>query len=222
MTGSDAETLSAGSFTSINRGRLRLRGHELPRTFLDRSGQKYCPVCVEKDHDIHRRTWGRALWQIDSIHVCADHGVVLGRLGNADYPRSQHDFAGRMVDHQQLVERRTPAEVGRSARNFARYLSNRLLKDDSGNKHSWLDDLPVDVAARFCENIGALVTHGSETRPHDLEHRDLIAVGAAGIEVCQKGPDAVWEAYDDIRRRSPNAKGGFSVDFGFYIRWLQR
>ncbi len=222
LTGADAETLSVNSFASVGQSFFRFRGHDLPKLFLDRSGLKFCPVCVEADHDKYGRTWGRALWQINPLHVCPHHGVVLGRLSKVDYPRCPHDFAGRISDHRKRVADAISVGAGRTATSFARYLSRRFFQKNNRNSFSWLDNLPVDAAARLCENIGALITNGAKVCPQDLEHKDLIAAGAAGYEICQQGSDAIWEVYDTIRRRSPNVKGGFSVDFGFYIRWLQR
>lgn len=222
LTGASVETLSANSFAAVTGGLFRLRAHDLPKTFLDRSGLKYCPICVENDRATQGRTWGRAIWQINPIRVCAQHGVVLERFDQAQYPRSPHDFAVRIADHRKRVADETPTDAGRSACQFARYLSRRLFNKACPECSSWLNELPVDVAARLCENIGVLIVHGAERHSQSLEPKRLIAAGAAGFEICEQGPDAVSDVYETIRRTSPNAKGGFSVDFGFYVQWLHR
>lgn len=213
LTGANADALSLNSFASVNGGLFRLRGHDLPKTFLDRSGLKYCPICVENNRETQGRTWGRAIWQINPIRACAEHGVVLERLDQAQYPRSPHDFAGRIADHRKRIADKTPTDAGRGASQFARYLSRRLFNKACPECSAWLNELPVDVAARLCENIGALIIHGAARHSQSLEPKQLIAAGAAGFEICQQGPDAVTGVYEAVRRTSSNAKGGFSVDF---------
>lgn len=112
LTGVDAETLATDSFAPVGDGFFRFRGHDLPRSFLDRSALKFCPICIRADRDSHGRTWGRALWQIDALHVCPDHGAMLGALEPPDYPRCPHDFAGRVADHRALLGAEPAVELG--------------------------------------------------------------------------------------------------------------
>lgn len=65
------------------------------------------------------------MWQIDSLHVCPDHGMLLGGLDPPDYPRCPHDFAGRLADHLVLFGE-DAVEVGDEAVRYARMLSDRL------------------------------------------------------------------------------------------------
>lgn len=220
LTGADAEALAAGSFAPVGDGFFRFRGCDLPLSFLERSALKYCPVCMTNDRDLHGRTWGRALWQIDPLRVCPVHGVMLDVLEPPDYPRCPHDFAGRTADHRALTDEVPVVEVGDNAAHFARYLSDRL--HGCGKGHSWLDGMAVDVAARLCENVGILIHTGPAARPGALDRRSMIAAGASGFAICAQGTDALWDVYESIRRRSSSSKGGFYADFGFYTRWLQR
>ncbi|WP_084637842.1 TniQ family protein [Paracoccus sp. J55] len=221
LTGTDTERLAKNSFAPIGDSSFRLQGSNLPRSFLDRSALKFCPICIKADQDNHGRTRGRALWQIDSLHVCPDHDVLLGRLDPPDYPRCPHDFAGRLADNRVLVGE-AAVEAGDEAVRYARMLSDRLHAPRQSARHSWLDALPIEVVARLCENIGTLINVGPEARPGSLNRKDLVAVGASGFAACVQGPDALREAYDGIRRSSRSTKGGFYADFGFYTRWLQR
>lgn len=147
--------------------------------------------------------------------------MLLGGLDPPDYPRCPHDFAGRLADHRVLVGE-DAVEAGGEAVRYARMLSDRLHAPSQSISRSWLDALPIDVAARLCENIGALVNVGPEARPGVLDRKDLVAVGASGFAICVQGPEALREVYDGIRRSSRSTKGGFYADFGFYTRWLQR
>ena len=220
LTGIDAERLAKDSFRPLADGFFQFRGHDLPRPFLDRSTLKYCPVCIKNDRNDHGRTWGRALWQIDALHVCPDHGVILDQLEMPEYPRCPHDFAGRVAERRSGFDMNPAVEAGDAAARFARYLSDRLHR--RGKSHSWLDGMPVDVAARLCENVGILINAGPAARPGALDRKGMIEAGASGFAICARGPAELWEVYDSIRRRSSSAKGGFYADFGFYTRWLQR
>ncbi|RDD72765.1 TniQ family protein [Paracoccus versutus] len=222
LIGVDAETLAADSFAPLGDGFLRFRGHDLPRSFLDRSVLKFCPICVGADRDSHGRTWGRGLWQIDSLHVCPDHGAMLEGLEPPDYPRCPHDFAGRIADHRGRVDAVMAPGAGYDATRFARYLSDRLHHQYHHDIPSWLDNLPVDVAARLCENVGALSNLGPDACPKVLTLNERVDAAATGFAICAQGPDVLREIYDTARRNSPSVKGGLHADFGFYIRWLQR
>ena len=222
LTGADPEALVAGSFAPVGDGFFRFRGRNLPLSFLDRSALKYCPLCVANDRDVHGRTWGRALWQLDSLQVCPVHGVMLSLLAPPDYPRCPHDFAGRIADHRALIDAVAALDVSKEATCFARYLSDRLHGHDPHNGASWLDGLPLDVAARLCENVGTLVTAGPQSHPKALDRKRMIEASASGFAISAEGPDALSNVYDSIRRRSESSKGGFYADFGFYTRWLQR
>ncbi|WP_220269855.1 hypothetical protein, partial [Paracoccus lutimaris] len=139
-----------------------------------------------------------------------------------DYPRCPHDFAGRIADHRALSDAGPVVEMGENAARFARYLSDRLHGHDPHNGASWLDGLPLDVAARLCENVGTLVTAGPQSHPKALDRKRMIEAGASGFAICAEGPDALSDVYESVRRRSQSLKGGFYADFGFYTRWLQR
>lgn len=226
LTGAGPEALAAGSFAPVGDGFFRFSGRDLPLSFLDRSVLKYCPVCVTNDRDVHGRTWGRALWQLNSLQVCPAHSLMLDALAPPDYPRCPHDFAGRIADHRALIDAFPVVEVSENAARFARYLTDRLHGHGDHCCDSWLDGFPLDVAARLCENVGTLVEAGPNQHPKALDRKSMIDVGASGFAICVKGPDALRDVYDSIRRRSPSSKGGFYADFGFIpdgcSAWLNR
>lgn len=147
---------------------------------------------------------------------------MLDVLAPPDYPRCPHDFAGRIADDRALIDAVPAVEVGENAARFARYLSDRLHGHDPRSGASWLGGLPLDVAARLCENVGTLVTADPNSHPKALDRKRMIEAGALGFAICAEGPDALWDIYESIRRRSSSSKGGFYADFGFYTRWLQR
>lgn len=78
------------------------------------------------------------------------------------------------------------------------------------------------MAARLCENVGALDNLGPDAHPKVLTLNERVDAAAAGFGICAQGPDAMREVYDTVRRRSQSTKGGFYADFGFYSCWLQR
>ncbi|WP_323009554.1 TniQ family protein [Paracoccus sp. (in: a-proteobacteria)] len=222
LTGTDIGALAANSFLPVDGGFFRLRDSDLPKFFLNRPVLKFCPVCVRADHDAHGRTWGRPLWQIDPLWVCPVHGVLLEALEPPDYPRCPHDFAGRIADHRDRVRTSEAVQMAGEAQCFARYISDRLYHHLHRKSLPWLDGLPIDVAARLCENLGILVRLGATTHPKAPDPQVRAEAGALGFAICAEGPDALWDAYETIRRNSPNPKGGFYTDFGFYSTWLQR
>lgn len=220
LTGADSRQLAAHSLMPTGDGGFHLGGHNLPRSFLDRSTLKLCPLCAQADIVDHGRTGGRAEWQIDPLNVCPLHGVLFHALPLPDYPRCPHDFAGRMAEGS--IDGGPVAEAGTQPWRFARYLSDRLLRPCHDESSAWLDALPIDVAARLCENVGILMLHGPDTQLKALDREARVQACATGFTICAEGPDALKEAYDSIRRQSSSQRGGFYADFGFFTRWLQR
>lgn len=222
LAGTDADVLVENSYAPVGDSSFAFRGSNLTRSFLDRSALKFCPICVEADRDSQGRTWGRALWQLDPLHVCPHHCVLLGALGLPDYPRCPHDFAGRLADRGPSFPCNHTEKVGDNAADFARYLGARFYQSGDYPRLALLDDLPVDVLARLCENVGILVTLGPAAQPKALSPGARAAASGCGFAICSQGPDTLSEAYESIRRSSTNDRGGFYADFGFFTRWLQR
>ncbi|WP_136653285.1 TniQ family protein [Paracoccus aeridis] len=222
LTGIAVPDLVAHSFAPVGDGFFRFRDHELPLSSLDRSALRYCPVCLADDSDRHGRGYGRALWQIDPLRVCPDHGTLLDVLPAPTYPRCPHDFAGRLGALGAPGPVNQPEEFGHDATDFIRYIRARLCQDTNRTGLTLLDRLPVDVAARLCENLGILVTSGPDPRPQALSGRERATAGGCGFAICAQGSDALSAAYDTVRRRSTSDRGGFYSDFGFFARWLQR
>ncbi|PTE14463.1 TniQ family protein [Pseudogemmobacter blasticus] len=202
LTGADPDDFAAHSCMPTGAGGFQFRGRDLPRAFLDRSTLKLCPRCVQADIVDHRRTGGRAEWQIDLLNVCPVHGVLFQALTLPDYPRCPHDFAGRMAEGALLVQ------AGPQAWRFARYLSDRLLRPSHGETSAWLDALPIDVAARLCENAGILMLHGPAAQLKALDREARVQANATGFAICANGPEALRDAYDGIRHQSSSDRGG--------------
>ena len=159
LTGIAVPDLVAHSFAPVGDGFFRFRDHELPLSSLDRSALRYCPVCLADDSDRHGRGYGRALWQIDPLRVCPDHGTLLDVLPAPTYPRCPHDFAGRLGALGAPGPVNQPEEFGHDATDFIRYIRARLCQDTNRTGLTLLDRLPVDVAARLCENLGLSLIH---------------------------------------------------------------
>lgn len=222
LTGIAVPDLVAYSFAPVGDGFFRFRDHELPLSFLDRSALRYCPVCLADDSDRHGRGYGRALWQIDPLRVCPDHGTLLDVLPAPTYPRCPHDFAGRLGALGAPGPVNQPEELGHDAADFARYITARLFQNTDRKSLALLDGLPVDVAARLSENLGILVTLGSDARPQTLSGKERAIAAGSGFAICAQGKHALSAAYDSVRRRSTSDRGGFYSDLGFFTRWLQR
>ncbi|PTE14503.1 TniQ family protein [Pseudogemmobacter blasticus] len=220
LTGVDPEELTSHSYKPLGSGFFGLMGNRLPVSFLDRSRLKFCPACCEDDIGHQGRTWGRPLWQLDSVNCCPMHGLLLHRLAIPCYPRSPHDFAGRMAEYGGIAALRR--ELGSQPSQFARYLSERIYENAHDIRCAWLDDLSIDVAARLCENVGVLLLKGPSVRSNTLDSMTLAEACGVGFSVCVKGRDELRNAYESVRCRSQSRNGGFYTDFGFFTRWLQR
>lgn len=62
-----------------------------------------------------------------------------------------------------------------------------------------MDDLPIDVVARLCENVCVLINAGPGARPGALDRKYLVAAGGSGFAICPQGPDRYRPIIDHFR-----------------------
>jgi len=197
----------------------QISGQLLSRHEMQRLRFRFCPFCLSEDE--HRcggrrgfRAYGRLHWHVSAIRTCKRHGVRL--VSSADLARSpfQHDFAANLAAEFPKIPRFMASAKAAEPDNLQTYVEKRLEGDRSGA--DWLDSLPLYVAIRLCEIVGASLLHGNLFRSSGFGDREWSESSGAGYDLLKEGEPAFRQyletQVDDFHRGK--GSGGERSIFG--------
>ncbi|MCZ7449566.1 TniQ family protein [Agrobacterium rhizogenes] len=197
----------------------QISGQVLSRHEMQRLRFRFCPFCVSEDE--HRcggrrgfRAYGRLHWHVSAIRTCKRHGVRL--ISSAELAKSpfQHDFAANLAAESSRIPRSMASAEAAEPDNLQTYVEKRLKGDRSGA--DWLDSLPLYVAIRLCEIVGASLLHGNLFRSSGFGDREWSESSGAGYDLLKEGEPAFRQylqaQVDDFHRRK--VSGGERSIFG--------
>ncbi len=98
-----------------------------------------------------------------------------------------------------------------------RYLFARL---SGAATNSWLDNFPPHVVARFSEVLGAALHFGRAQKSQDLSDEDLRTAVPGGFATLRDGPQAINQAFHELRLRPGKPQDGPQARYGILHRWL--
>jgi hypothetical protein len=220
------ETALLNALPLVEPEMIQLNGQSITRRLWPQA-MKFCPCCVIQDIATGSgtrlsRPFVRASWICETTSICPEHGL---RLALSDQYRDGHtkrDFSlfvsGNMSRIGSLAD-----SLPRIAPVAADWYFYRRL--NFGSKGSLiLDTLPFYMAAKLCEILGKIITHGINTRPQTMSPIQLDAVREAGFELLSKGETALeeflvalTEKYWTTANRKPP-----SAYFGQLYTWLEK
>jgi hypothetical protein len=219
-------SLAAGAVVRIGERRYSIRNQALVRDGLSRKALRVCPHCLLNDLDkrtdpLAVRPFGRAVWLIDSIRTCPHHSVGLIAVADDGHPQRVHDFAN-LIQHALPRMAQVAEEAPRRSMSvFERHLLDRC--EGLETKHApFLQSLPFYAAAKICEVIGAIVTHGIRFRVERLTDSEWYHAGAAGFQIASGGEDGIRTFLSSLQDRFASTKGdwGPRLVFGRLYEWL--
>ncbi|MBI1691038.1 TniQ family protein [Methylorubrum rhodesianum] len=226
MAGVAGSELQSWAFQRQGEGAYSLRGHLFSDRNLRRNQFYVCPACLREDVDgsdldPELAAYGRSIWQVGFIRTCARHGSALVCVGQGRHP-SQHDFTAMVTPH---LDRLDALEAGASARPFSpceAYLVARIVGGSQGDV-PFLDSLDLQAAAKFCDVLGVVATHGPDRLLRGLNDSDLYRAAAAGFAIAAGGQERVREFWSDLQgsypyNASPNEGPGRPL--GVLYKWL--
>ncbi|MFK0382439.1 TniQ family protein [Agrobacterium sp. NPDC090273] len=187
MAGIDPD-LAADRVVSTDRLLHTINGETLNRASLVRSRLRYCPCCLEDDIRLGQerreaRPYVRMQWLLSFVRSCPVHGIMLqeGVSGDGIY----HDYA-KLIEAEQAQPRyRNPSIKGRHTQ-FERYVTDRLWGRRNADR-TWIDGLPLYVAGRLCEWVGATIMFGKRFIAKDLSPAQWSEAAQTGFDVVSKG-----------------------------------
>lgn len=147
--------------------------------------------------------------QFRHVAICIRHASPLVPLWTAKRIVDRYDYATQFSKiENELMEGRLDAAAC-EVTEYDRWIDQRL---EIGWDETWLANHSVDVAAQFCELLGA-----------ELVRRDLApknAPRAAGFEVASQGPQSIEAAFCVLAERASGPQDEMRNAFGRLYDWL--
>jgi len=188
---------------------------QVKRTQLRATHRRYCPHCFSDDirnGTGHPRTriYMRATWRLSVISKCSQHGVPL-----FDLPE---DFD--TLDLTALTDINVQDTVASGVLPHDRYFSDRLLEPPAT---SYLDTLPVYVAAELCAVLGGLHHFAADGKisdrvPGGMTNPECLASGYA---IAAEGREALWDFLTSYIVKMVGKASKYPMVYSLPLRWLR-
>ena len=223
ITGLSDEALRQMTFLSLGSRMRTVRGEVVHAEFANFDLIRFCPSCLLEDGRSEGPTAGfrigRLAWHIEHVRVCPQHGTALHvRKVAGFYQRFQlmSEVAPADAELEKLVAEAKPEKVSA----LQTYVLDRLAGKPGPQ---WLDDQPIDLAARACEMLGIILVAGTHVNLNKLTLSDWNKAGDVGFGFAARGAHGIREALDEGYNRAVKAglKGGPQHIFGRLYQWLQ-
>lgn len=190
----------------------RINGEYLSRGTFMRHRLRYCKQCLlddlERQPDPFRaRPYGRLSWCVTFIRTCPRHRQLLqlARLGEHS---GTHDIA-RMIEWE-LTDGELDSAIIRDPTPFEAYVGDRIW--GRGPNEGWLDELPLYVAGRLCEWVGATSMFGRRFIVEEISDGEWVGASQHGFDILRLGQqafedflrslhDIFWEKHSDVGGR---------------------
>lgn len=223
LLGLSGETLGRMAFQSSG-GRMRvIAGETVHSEFTAMKTTSFCPICLledqEPDSPSRGMRVGRITWQIEHLRTCLKHDIELVRHPVSSFSDGLQIMSAVAPDDEMLA-RLAQATPGRAPSRLAHYIERRLA-GESGP--AWLDDQPIDLAARACEMLGVILTAGTHVNLKSLDALGWHQAGDVGFGVASRGADGIREALELHTSQIPeeSRRGGPQHVLGRLYQWLQ-
>ncbi|MBD9596961.1 TniQ family protein [Ensifer sp. ENS05] len=164
-----------------------IAGEWTSKQFLAPTSHRFCPACLVAEEGLPQgrkgsRAYSRLHWCVSSIRSCEIHDCALSDVAVAKrgHPR---DFSANNRDLTLGTINIVPSPPS----PLDRYVLARLYKRQTAAK--WLDAMPLDVACRLTETVGAIVRHGIWFDPKEFDGVEWSKCAVEGFAVSAQGPE---------------------------------
>lgn len=223
LLGLSSRQLNTMCCQSLGNRQRMIAGEPVHVDFADMKKTCFCPCCLLEDASPASASRGvrvgRVSWQIEHIRACSVHGVELVRGKVGRFSDGLHLMAEVAPDDEKLEQLASEArEMGASA--LETYVLRRL-KGAAGP--TWLDDQPIDLAARTCEMLGTFLVNGPNANLNLMDEAAWHKAGHVGFEVAALGANGIREALQaHLAALAPSARCGRAQKvLGFLFKWIQ-
>ncbi len=183
--------LSPGVIVTENRTST-ISGQKLTRALMERYRLRLCPLCIRDDERNLGgrkgfRAYGRTEWLVSPIRTCETHGTKLITPIGEDARQYMHDFALNLAiavaDVEEFLSQAEPMDTD----SLQGYVQARLRGMPTASP--WLDTMPLYIAVRLCEIVGAAERHGVRFKPKTRSDQELSAAAGTGFDILSGGAD---------------------------------
>lgn len=223
LLGLPLETLTRMTFVPLGNRARSLCGEVVHAEFAKLDKTSFCPACLLADGHQNSPSGGtrvgRVLWQVEHVRACPVHGIALIRRQNASYAERfqlMSEVAADDAELHDLVE----AAATFAPSDLQTYVEDRLAGRAGP---AWLDEQPLDLAARACEMLGVIISEGAHCNLNTLPDAAWHRAGHVGFEFTARGEAGIREALQSLFDQfvDDGLKGGPQKVFGRLYQWLQ-
>lgn len=189
-----------------------VNGERLARGTFMRHRLRYCPQCLADDIDFghgprNARPYVRLSWCVRFLRICPKHDILL-RTGDIREVGGSLDVSHMITDE---ISKPGYGNTGQSCKttSFEHYIDARLW--GRGPADRWIDTLPLYVAGRLCECVGATILFGKRYESTQISDAQWVRACEAGYQIVGGGQEA-FEVYlrwmhDDFWQKDAGALG---------------
>lgn len=168
-----------------------INGERLSKSCFQSHRFRYCPFCLADDvrdgeGPFSSRPYVRLDWHVTLIRSCPKHGTLL-TLGGPAHRYGPRQIAAIIED---VDDGRLPITAWRRTK-FESYISDRLWGRNL--KCDWVDQMPLYVAGKLSEILGATILFGKHFIAKNIENEDWANCAQVGFDLIKEGEDAFRE-----------------------------
>ncbi|MBS3652079.1 TniQ family protein [Pseudaminobacter sp. 19-2017] len=197
------------------------------RLAVNRTYFRFCARCALEDMDHYdgpsaSRPWLRLEWILSHFRSCPRHGVLLTATSPPRRPFAPFDFNDTMRGLIPNLARMADEAMASSPSPFQTWLRDRLGGVRADN--NWLDDLPLYVAAPFCEALGVSSLHEPKVRTARFTVSDWAIAADEGFRIASAGEEALRALLARLNKAQSSTRGfwGPRDTYGYAYGLLQK
>ncbi|MBR2655590.1 MAG: TniQ family protein [Loktanella sp.] len=223
LLGLPHETLTRMTFVPLGNRARSLCGEVVHAEFAKLDKTSFCPACLLADGCQNSPSGGarvgRVLWQVEHVRACPVHGSALYRRQNMSYAE-RFQLMSQVAPEDAELHALVDAAVSLPPSDLQTYVEVRLAGRAGP---AWLDEQPLDLAARACEMLGVIITEGAHCNLNTLPEAAWHRAGHVGFGFAAHGETGIREALQSLFDLfvDDGLKGGPQKVFGRLYQWLQ-
>ncbi|TGQ73006.1 hypothetical protein EN829_011170 [Mesorhizobium sp. M00.F.Ca.ET.186.01.1.1] len=197
------------------------------RLAINRTYFRFCAHCVREDMDrydgpLFSRPWLRLEWTLSHFRSCSRHEIYLTATKPIRTPFAPFDFSDTIRTLMPSLSQVADAAAASGASPFQAWLQDRLRGVRS--PENWLDDLPLYVAAPFCEALGVSSLHEPKVKVAQFIASDWAAAADEGFRIASAGEESLRTFLGRLNDAQSSMRGfwGPRDTYGYAYGLLQK
>lgn len=194
---------------------------------VNRTYFSFCPHCIAEDLDTFAgptrgRPWLRLQWTIRHFRSCDRHNVQMVAASPVRRRFEPFDFSEAVEGYLKDPGSGEVAIEPAPSSAFQSWMLRRL--DGYREESNWLDELPLYVAAEWCEALGVSALWHPKVRASQLTQAGWSKAANEGYRIASGGIGAVRELLGQLNDAQKKTRGfwGLRDTYGYAYGLLQK